>query len=400
MRSLLRTETGRGRATRLMALLAVLALVVAACGDSTDEETTTTAPAADETTTTAGADEETTTTEAAGDEDPMAELIEAAQAEGEVVVYGAPAEATVVEWVTGFEETYGIPVVYHRATSNQVQERWAQETEAGQHFADVIIHSLPLALADASDLGWVAEYVPTSNDAFADSAKIEGRVYPLYLSVDGIGYNVNNVTDEEIEMLRDMKLDAFTDPIWDGRITNVSMLAGGPQLANYQQIIEVWEADYGWDFLEEVGALDPVIFDSGVPMTEQLIAGEYDVSFTLPTTIAAAQVLDGAPVQWTYRNDPSAGMFTLAISENAPGPNAGRLFAEWALSLEGQSALVNINQGIAAHADWVDERPIAQLDWYEPYEGTPYIDWAFDRELQDRVDDLYGRFSDIFGLGG
>ena len=53
--------------TKLMVLLAVLAMVAAACGDTADE-TTTTAAGAEETTTTAAAGEETTTTEATADE--------------------------------------------------------------------------------------------------------------------------------------------------------------------------------------------------------------------------------------------------------------------------------------------------------------------------------------------
>ncbi len=56
--------------TKLLVLVAVLAMIAAACGDSAEEETTTTTAAAEEetTTTTAAAEETTTTTEAMEDE--------------------------------------------------------------------------------------------------------------------------------------------------------------------------------------------------------------------------------------------------------------------------------------------------------------------------------------------
>lgn len=394
-------DSRRGKARRRTVLGTVLAaaLVVTACaGDEpTDEPETPSTEAPDD-----SGEESDDTGDDGGDgegsADEMDELIAAAQEEGEVLIYTAPGEATIEAWTEPFTEEFGIDVITSGGNSREVHQTWAQETQAGQHFADVVIHSLPLLFMEADEQGWVADYVPSESGSYPEGAKVEGKIYPAFSALNTFAWNAEQITDEERDMLMEDGMDALRDPIWQGRMAVVAADAGGSQLAEYHHVINVLGDEYGWDYMEDLAAQDPVIYDSTVPMGQALVAGEFAVAFALGTTVTASPILEGAPVEWRYRDNPSAGAFFQVVSEEAPNPNAARLFMDWATSLEGQTTLMNINSGISTHADWVDERPIAELDWYEPFSGEVYVEYAFDAELADAAtEDLYPRWNELFG---
>ena len=99
---------------KIIALLLTFLMVLglAACGGTTPPAETTAA------TTPAAADG----TEAAGDS-YMDELIAAAQAEGELIVYGSCEEEYLAVACEKFEELYGIKVQYQRLSTGEVQSK-------------------------------------------------------------------------------------------------------------------------------------------------------------------------------------------------------------------------------------------------------------------------------------
>ena len=68
-------------------------------------------------------------------DDAMAELIAAAQAEGELVVYGSCEEEYLAAVCENFEKMYGIKVEYQRLSTGEVQAKI--EEENGNPSADV-----------------------------------------------------------------------------------------------------------------------------------------------------------------------------------------------------------------------------------------------------------------------
>ena len=99
----------------LMALLAVFVLVIAACGDGTDE-TTTTADAGEETTTTV-AEETTTTTEApaesdVGSEDNPIQVLFVPSVSAEEIIAGGELLEQTLEAETGYSFEVSVPTSY------------------------------------------------------------------------------------------------------------------------------------------------------------------------------------------------------------------------------------------------------------------------------------------------
>ena len=100
----------------LMAVLMVASL--AACGGNTSAPATEPAPAPAAANTTAPAAETTA---------PEQSLIDAAKAEGELVVYGSCEEDYLAAACAHFEELYGIKVQYQRLSTGEVQAKIEEE---------------------------------------------------------------------------------------------------------------------------------------------------------------------------------------------------------------------------------------------------------------------------------
>ena len=111
-----------------LALLLALAMVfsLCACGGAKEEPA---APAAEAAPAAPAAEA------APAEADPMAELIAAAKAEGELVVYGSCEEEYLAAACEHFEELYGIKTSYQRLSTGEVQAKI--EEENGNPSADV-----------------------------------------------------------------------------------------------------------------------------------------------------------------------------------------------------------------------------------------------------------------------
>ena len=113
-----------------LTLVMVLGMLVGCGGSNDGGAATTTTPSTTTTTPSAPAD---TGTPAASD--PMADLIAAAQAEGELVVYGSCEEDYLSAACANFESLYGIKTQYQRLSTGEVPTKI--EEENGNPSADV-----------------------------------------------------------------------------------------------------------------------------------------------------------------------------------------------------------------------------------------------------------------------
>lgn len=338
-------------------------------------------------------------TDDSGD-DGSEDLVAAAQAEGELTLYHGSPEEETREWVQGFVEEYGIEVRQYRATTNPLWERWLQETQSGQHLADLVVLSDAGVFEEADELGMVAEYLPEEDEHFPDDLKEAGKWYPIYVFAQAIAYNLDVVGEDGDDLIRTEGLDALRDDRWQGQVGIQAAVAARQAQAVYYLLGdgELGEA-YGWDFIEAIAAQSPTIYDSGVPLLERIVAGEHAVTLAVPDTSAQVAALEGAPVRWVYSEPTVAAPFVMTISENAPSPNAARLFQEWALRPESLQRLQELTHGEIVHDQVEDDRPINELDWFEP-PASLYTDWQTDEAFAAAQSEIAERWADLFGFDG
>ncbi len=349
----------------LIALATTLSLVVAGCGGSSSGQDTESLPAS--------------AAEAGG----LDALVEKAQEEGEVSLYAGTTESSTREWAQAFEDEYGIEVKLYRDGSTTLFQKWAQEVQGGVDNADVVIQNVVQLWDQAQAESWITPYETESFDEydfdrFFSGGDLTGSVYTLHQSIGAVVWNTDVVTPEQQALLEQDPVAALADPAFRGQVA-LGDFGGATSAGNVAGIVLDQADEYGWPWLEAVAANDPAIFESQVPIAEQLVKGEYAATFATDT-LYNSYIEQGAPIQYAYPEPTNSAVWMMALPTDAPHPYAARLFVEWASSAEGHDLMAELGTGAGTRTGWVDERTVADQPWYQ--EPDPWYGFATLPELQ------------------
>lgn len=238
---------------KLLALLAAIAFVAAACGSDDDEAAT------------GNGDGDTTGTTADEGTEPE-------ESGGTLTIYSGRSEELVGPLLEQFTEATGIEVEARYGDTAEMAALILEE--GGASPADVFFGQDAGALGALSQAGLLAEL---SDDQL-------GSVEPAYESVDGtwigvsgrarvVSYDTSELTEAD---LPESILD-FTDPAWSGRIgwapTNGSFQAFVTAL----RILEGEDGARAW--LEGIQANQPVVYENNTSAVQGVADGEVDVAF-------------------------------------------------------------------------------------------------------------------------
>lgn len=295
-------------------------------------------------------------------------LVAKAKEEGEVSLYAATTEKATSAWIEHFEEKYGIPVKLYRDGSTTLYQKWAQEVTGGVDNADIVIQNVQQLWQDAVDKDWVADYETENIDGYdfdkvLPDSGLEGKVYPLHQSVGAVAWNTEVTTPEQEALLREDPVGALADPSFRGEIA-LGDTGGATTAGNYANVILNQADEYGWDWLQGVADNDPALFESQIPIAEQLRKGEYAVTFGTDT-LYNDYIAEGAPIEYKYPKPTNAALWMIGLPKQTPHPYAARLFMEWATSEEGHDLITRLGAGTGTRTGWVDDREIAEQPWYE-----------------------------------
>ncbi|MER5217645.1 extracellular solute-binding protein [Streptomyces sp. NPDC002838] len=303
----------------------------------------------------------------AADAGGMDALLAKAKEEGEVSLYAATTEKSTTAWVKHFEKKYGIQVKVYRDGSTTLFQKWAQEVSGGVDNADIVIQNVYQLWQDAKDKGWITDY-KTENYGGYDFAEVlpgtglAGLVYPLHQSIGAVAWNTKVTTPEQRALLRKDPVAALADPAFKGRIA-LGDSGGATTAGNYANVILHQADTYGWKWLEGVADNDPALFESQIPIAEQLVKGEYAVTFGTDT-LYNDYIADGAPIEYAYPKPTNAALWMIGLPTATPHPYAARLFMEWATSDEGHDLMATYGTGTGTRTGWTDKRAIAKEPWY------------------------------------
>jgi iron(III) transport system substrate-binding protein len=335
----------------------------------------------------------------------MEALIEAAKAEGELTFYGDANETTLQTWTQAFTREYGITVNILRLPGSQLFQRFAQEMSAGQYQADVFSIADRVSMENAVEQDWIAEYTPAGADLYPAEQSGAGYFYPVQNGYfQTVAYNTDLLSAAEIELIREDPIAAAGDPQFEGRV-GVNMPQSSQQAAAfYYRLAEGDGAeDYGWDALEAIAANNPLFYSSAT-LVQNLIAGEYAIAVALTDSLAAPQVIGGAPIEFVYPELTTGGYFATGVVENAQHPNAARLFMEWATTPEANKLYTQVTQTVPANSDVVDNRVIVDEDFYvSPQIDTVWFDFITDADFLEASaadGEFLPEWNDVFGYSG
>ena len=306
----------------LLAVMMVLSL--AACGGSE-------APAATQAPTAApAAPAETEAAQASY----MDELIAAAQAEGELVVYGSCEEEYLAAACEHFEELYGIKVQYQRLSTGEVQSKI--EEEKGNPSADVWFGGTtdPYNVCAAEGLLEPYEAENASHllgDAYRDA---DGNWYGIYKGILGFMVNKDELDRMGLEAPQDWA--DLLKPEYEGLIWTSNYNTAGTAKLVINTMIQKYGHDEGIQYLADLDKNIHVYTKSGSGPSKNVGTGECVIGIGFLHD-GITQIVDNG-----YGNIelviPSSGtsfeIGATAIFKGAKHPNAAKLWIEYALSPE------------------------------------------------------------------
>lgn len=357
-------RTPKVRAT-LVALLATFALVVAACSDD------------DSSNEAGGAETPTDGGSAAPDPgDADSDLVEAAQAEGKVVLYSAYNAELSQEIADAFKDEYGITVEVVRQASADLNARYAAEAEAGAVVADVLWQPDDVFATAAEENGWFSPLDPTDvpgldrvpADAVTDTA-VSVLIQPW-----GIAYNTNLVSGDAVP-------ESWSDLVEGEQIEGGLLVAAPGNSVATAAVYNFWLNEFGEEFFSGLRQAQRVsIGDSVSNAIQQVGAGEAGAFVPAPlSTVATAQAA-GAPVDVVIPDKTTGFAMMASISTDAPSPNAARLLVSFLLSEAGQAiAVADIAIPVIDSVDSAVDRPTG----YVPSDNAQTAERL--RELSDLV---------------
>lgn len=271
-------------------------------------------------------------------------LVKAAKAEGELTFYSTPTENVAIRIRDAFAKKYGLKVQFLRMAGSNLQQRYSSEAEAGTFVADVFLNagnSVEYAEFGIKK-GWL-EPVSSAGIPVVTSGEFPAKLLPgptaiVQVAPWGLAYNTQKISAADLPKTWPDMLN----PKYRDRIIIVDPRTSGAQIDHWTMIVD----KFGEGFFTQLRAQNPRSYSGGVPAINALAAGEG--SFQVPTILAQVQGLKvkGAPLDWVAMS-PSTGVeiqVTLTARTKAKHPNAGRLFANYVMSREG-NAVVNDDPG-------------------------------------------------------
>ena len=300
---------------KLIALLLclVMALSLVACGSKQDD---TQAPADDQ----QGAEETS--------------LVDAAKAEGKLVVYGSCEEEYLAAACENFEKMYGIEVEYQRLSTGEVQAKI--EEENGNPSADVWFGGTtdPYNVVAAEGLLEAYEAENASHLLGSQYRDPDGYWYGIYKGILGFMVNKDELARMNLEApadWQDLKKPEYKGLIW---LSNYNTAGTAKLVIN--TMIQKYGHDEGIQYLVDLDKNIQVYTKSGSGPSKNVGTGECVIGIGFLHD-GITQIVDNG-----YDNVqliiPSSGtsfeIGATAIFKGAKHPNAAKLWVEYALSPE------------------------------------------------------------------
>lgn len=258
-------------------------------------------------------------------------VVDAANREGQVVLYSTRADADNAKLLAGFQEKYPrIQARSVRLVGGAMVARVEQELRAGALTADVLMHSeAQWSVARARE----GRFAVPAGPALALWRGAEQHYNTGVITTTSepwvVGYNTQLVQPGPTDW--DSLLDRTE---FRGRIglNEVS----GLTVAIWYDFLEKKKPGY----LERLAPLQPRIYPNSAPLTAGLTSGEIAwAPYSLPSTIEP-RIRAGAPVAYAI---PSSGTWAIVrqsmMFKEAPRPNAARVLLDYMMSQDGQQLL-------------------------------------------------------------
>ena len=264
-------------------------------------------------------------------EEVDADLLAAAKAEGELIVYGSAEEAYVSAACKHFEGLYGIKVSYQRLSTGEVQAKITEEN--GNPSADVWFGGTSDPYAEAASAGLLLPYEAKNashlvNQNYRDK---DGAWYGIYKGILGFMVNTEELARMNLEVPQDW--DDLLKPEYKGLIWLSNPATAGTAKLVINTMVQMKGHDAAMEYFKALDANIAQYTKSGSGPSKKVGIGECVIGIGFLHD-GITQILDGYDnIQLVI---PSSGtsfeIGATAIFKGAKHENAAKLWVEYALS--------------------------------------------------------------------
>ncbi len=234
--------------------------------------------------------------------------------------------------VEAFSKAYpAIKIEMFRLTTGALAARYASERTGGVINADLISVGDPNFINAGFDKGWFVKFEKPDLPAVAklDDKWFERGAAVTGNSILGISYNTDLVGSRPPKTWEDL-----LRPEFKGKIT-----LGDPRnVPSYMALYRILKDELGPDYLKALAAQQPVLFESGVPGTQKMAAGEFAIAFPNSLSVVSPLKAQGAPVEFVVPALTTGNEYITMISEGADSPKAAKCFYNFLFTDAGQKA--------------------------------------------------------------
>lgn len=264
----------------------------------------------------------------------MEDLITAAKAEGELVVYGSCEEEYLSAACANFEKVFGIKTTFQRLSTGEVQAKI--EEENGNPSADVWFGGTTDPYNVCASEGLLEAYEAKNashltSDMYRDA---QGRWYGIYKGILGFMVNTDELTRRGLEAPQDWQ--DLLKPEYQGLIWLSNYNTAGTAKLVINTMIQKYGHDEGIQYLVGLDKNIEVYTKSGSGPSKNVGTGECVIGIGFLHD-GITQINDNGYTNIQLIVPSSGTSFEIgatAIFKGAAHPNAAKLWIEYALSPE------------------------------------------------------------------
>ena len=260
----------------------------------------------------------------------IAQLYNAARKEGRVVIWG-PTDAIVYQRMQEvLDKQYpGIKIESFESIPEPLVQRIIAESQAGKPAAVDVIQSGSLrALRPLIDRDMLAPYPGWEKLFGLDAVYADQRFVGGYNLTLPIAYNTKTVSAQEAPK----SWEDLGDPKWKGRKIIIEA-----RLVPFAMLGTEWGKSKVMELTKKIlSQQQPLIVQGGTTVANALAGGQVSIAVgTYAFTIEGLKK-QGASVDWVAVSPLPVLTSAEGVLKTAPHPNAGRFFAGWMGTAEGQ----------------------------------------------------------------
>ncbi len=308
--------------------------------------------------------------------------VSGAKKEGKVVVMGPPGDRVRKALVNGFTKAFpGVEIEYSGGRGGELSTKIKAERDAGIYSVDIVINGTSTANAYFKPMKALDPIEPQlilpevldlkkwrdNRLEFSDRSSHLNLLFTTQNNVPVI-FNSAQVKAEEVD-----ELPKLLDPKWKGKIAVQDPIPSGTGNGVFRWLWHVLGPEKTMDFYKKMRAQAAVVDRDQRRQIEWVSQGRYPINFgpgTVMYQLAKRGLkFDVMPMFKDLGSYITPGFGSAMYINKAPHPNAGKVFLNWLLSKEGQTAFVRAMGYVSRRLDVpTDHVP----SYWVPKEGVKY----------------------------